>query len=79
MGGDGTTGAAQAVPPQPPRCFSFPYPPYPIQQQFMEALYQTLEEGQIGLFESPTGAWSLPRMACGRVLQPLSGQGADSI
>lgn len=33
----------------------FPYNPYPIQQGFMEALYETLENGDVGLFESPTG------------------------
>jgi hypothetical protein len=36
----------------------FPYTPYPIQQAFMAELYSTIEEGKVGLFESPTGrAW----------------------
>ena len=35
---------------------AFPYEPYPIQQDFMQALYETIDNGQIGLFESPTGA-----------------------
>ncbi|KAG9337298.1 hypothetical protein JZ751_028866 [Albula glossodonta] len=35
--------------------FPFPYKPYSIQEQFMEALYRTLDEGKIGIFESPTG------------------------
>lgn len=33
----------------------FPFPPYPIQQDLMEALYSLLQKGGIGLFESPTG------------------------
>jgi Rad3-related DNA helicase len=36
---------------------AFPYPPYDIQQQFMINVVETLENRQIGLFESPTGAW----------------------
>lgn len=35
---------------------AFPYEPYPIQRDFMQALYETIDAGQIGLFESPTGA-----------------------
>lgn len=35
---------------------AFPYPPYHIQQQFMINVVDTLENRQIGLFESPTGA-----------------------
>ena len=33
----------------------FPFQPYAIQQQLMEALYELLQKGGIGLFESPTG------------------------
>lgn len=35
--------------------FPFPFQPYDIQQQFMQALYSTLEQGKVGIFESPTG------------------------
>ncbi len=35
--------------------FPFPYQPYNIQEQFMQALYSTLDQGKIGIFESPTG------------------------
>lgn len=35
--------------------FPFPFQPYPIQEQFMEALYATLDQGKVGIFESPTG------------------------
>ena len=34
---------------------AFPYQPYGIQQDFMQALYKTLTIGGVGLFESPTG------------------------
>lgn len=49
-----------------PRAFpAFPYEPYPIQQDFMQALYDTIDKGQIGLFESPTGAaWSVTLLVC---------------
>lgn len=35
--------------------FPFPYKPYDIQEQFMRALYRTLDQGKVGIFESPTG------------------------
>lgn len=36
--------------------FPFPYEkPYDIQLDFMKALYKTLEEKKVGIFESPTG------------------------
>lgn len=35
--------------------FPFPYQPYHIQDQFMQALYRALEHGKVGIFESPTG------------------------
>lgn len=38
-----------------PGRFPFPYTPYRIQEQFMEALYGALEAGRVGIFESPTG------------------------
>ncbi len=51
---DGPKGGG--CPSKPAQHFgAFPYPPYSIQQQFMAELYQTLERGEIGLFESPTG------------------------
>jgi hypothetical protein len=41
---------------------AFPYPPYEIQQQLMINVYEALQNKQIGLFESPTGA--IPRSTC---------------
>ncbi|KAG9646486.1 ATP-dependent RNA helicase CHL1, partial [Aureobasidium melanogenum] len=35
--------------------FYHPYEPYDIQLQFMRALYDCIEQGKIGIFESPTG------------------------
>ena len=39
----------------PPEEFPFPFSAYGIQKDFMRELYGTLEDGKIGLFESPTG------------------------
>ncbi|NWV26743.1 DDX11 helicase, partial [Origma solitaria] len=38
--------------------FPFPYTPYRIQEQFMQALYEALQAGRVGIFESPTGTVS---------------------
>lgn len=35
--------------------FSFPFEPYDIQKAFMQQLYDCLETGKLGIFESPTG------------------------
>jgi len=35
--------------------FYHPFEPYEIQQQFMRALYDCIENGNVGIFESPTG------------------------
>lgn len=40
---------------QPPEHFPFPYTPYAIQEDFMRQLFQVLEGGGLGIFESPTG------------------------
>lgn len=41
--------------------FPFPFTPYSIQKDFMAELYQVLEAGKIGIFESPTGTVSINR------------------
>lgn len=38
-----------------PDSFQFPFQPYDIQNGFMRGLYSVLENGKIGIFESPTG------------------------
>lgn len=43
--------------------FPFPFTPYSIQKDFMAELYQVLEAGKIGIFESPTGTVSMNRRA----------------
>lgn len=48
--GPGGSDGAQAFP--------FPFAPYPIQQQLMQAIFDAIEERKIGIFESPTGTVS---------------------
>ncbi|XP_037370456.1 ATP-dependent DNA helicase DDX11 [Talpa occidentalis] len=45
--------------------FPFPFTPYSIQKDFMTALYQVLETGKIGIFESPTGTGKSLSIICG--------------
>uniref|UniRef100_A0A8C2WE63 DEAD/H (Asp-Glu-Ala-Asp/His) box helicase 11 n=1 Tax=Cyclopterus lumpus TaxID=8103 RepID=A0A8C2WE63_CYCLU len=45
--------------------FPFPYQPYDIQEQFMQALYKTLDQGKVGIFESPTGTGKSLSLICG--------------
>lgn len=45
--------------------FSHPYQPYDIQLQFMTELYQCIEKGQVGIFESPTGTGKSLSLICG--------------
>ncbi|XP_068458600.1 ATP-dependent DNA helicase DDX11 isoform X2 [Clinocottus analis] len=45
--------------------FPFPYQPYDIQEQFMQALYKVLDQGKVGIFESPTGTGKSLSLICG--------------
>ncbi|XP_033171454.1 ATP-dependent DNA helicase DDX11 [Drosophila mauritiana] len=45
--------------------FGFPYSPYEIQEQLMQELFQVLERGQVGIFESPTGTGKSLTLTCG--------------
>ncbi|KAF1985456.1 ATP-dependent RNA helicase-like protein chl1 [Aulographum hederae CBS 113979] len=47
------------------RVFHHPYTPYDIQLQFMSALYSCIEDGKIGIFESPTGTGKSLSLICG--------------
>ena len=40
--------------------FHHPYTPYAIQETFMSTVYQVLEDGKVGILESPTGTVSDP-------------------
>ncbi|CAK4031720.1 ATP-dependent RNA helicase chl1 [Lecanosticta acicola] len=45
--------------------FHHPFEPYEIQQQFMEAVYNCIEDGKVGIFESPTGTGKSLSLICG--------------
>ncbi|XP_057692593.1 ATP-dependent DNA helicase DDX11 [Corythoichthys intestinalis] len=45
--------------------FPFPYQPYTIQEDFMRSLYNVLDQGKIGIFESPTGTGKSLSLICG--------------
>lgn len=45
--------------------FGFPYEPYDIQKKLMQDLFQVLESGEVGIFESPTGTGKSLTLTCG--------------
>lgn len=45
--------------------FHHPFQPYDIQQQFMQAVYDCIEDGKVGIFESPTGTGKSLSLICG--------------
>lgn len=47
------------------RDFHHPFQPYAIQQQFMEGVYDCIEQGKVGIFESPTGTGKSLSLICG--------------
>ena len=47
------------------RDFHHPYQPYDIQTEFMNAVYDCLEDGKVGIFESPTGTGKSLSLICG--------------
>ncbi|XP_071951363.1 ATP-dependent DNA helicase DDX11-like [Antedon mediterranea] len=51
----------------PSRDFLFPFTPYNIQKEFMSHLYLALDEGKIGIFESPTGTGKSLSLICGAI------------
>lgn len=44
--------------------FHHPYEPYNIQLEFMQKLYQCIEDGNVGVFESPTGTGKSLSLIC---------------
>ncbi|KAH5734280.1 hypothetical protein HBI17_203830 [Parastagonospora nodorum] len=47
------------------RNFHHPYEPYDIQNDFMNAVYDCLDAGKVGIFESPTGTGKSLSLICG--------------
>ena len=45
--------------------FGHPYVPYDIQLGFMTSLYDCIEDGKVGIFESPTGTGKSLSLICG--------------
>jgi chromosome transmission fidelity protein 1 len=45
--------------------FCHPFQPYDIQLQFMKDLYAAIEDGNVGIFESPTGTGKSLSLICG--------------
>lgn len=56
---------ADPMTPSTRRDFHHPYRPYEIQYEFMTALYECIERGHIGIFESPTGTGKSLSLICG--------------
>ncbi|KAH1026433.1 hypothetical protein HUJ05_000103 [Dendroctonus ponderosae] len=50
-----------------PEEFPFPFAPYDIQLEFMQKLYKVLDQGQLGIFESPTGTGKSLSIICGAI------------
>jgi hypothetical protein len=48
--------------------FHHPYTPYDIQETFMGTVYQVLEDGKVGILESPTGTVSPTSPSRDRIL-----------
>jgi chromosome transmission fidelity protein 1 len=44
--------------------FCHPYQPYDIQSSFMTNLYRCIEDGNVGIFESPTGTGKSLSLIC---------------
>jgi hypothetical protein len=57
--GDGIAHGPDSHVTSSPKNFHHPYTPYAIQETFMSTVYQVLEEGKVGILESPTGTVSL--------------------
>ncbi len=53
-----TAVTEELLEPPPDEEFRFPFTPYPIQKDFMKALFTALEGRKLGIFESPTGTVS---------------------
>ena len=54
--------------------YGFPFPPYELQLAFMDNLYKCLDEGGVGVFESPTGTGKSLSLICGALRWQLDQQ-----
>ena len=61
----------------PPEEFQFPFPPYDIQKDFMKELYNCLQAGKLGIFESPTGTGKSLSLICGSLTWFLESERAN--
>ena len=62
---------------RPSHPYEFPFPPYALQLSFMDALYRCLDEGGVGVFESPTGTGKSLSLICGALRWLLDQQAKD--
>lgn len=76
---DGPPSFIRTLPLKPPDTFDFPFPPYPIQLQFMNQLFNVIETGGIGIFESPTGTGKSLSLMCGTLRWLLDHESAERI
>lgn len=60
IGDSGDTSSVSGSNVNAPPAIPFPFEPYEVQTQLMRKIYDTLENGRIGVFESPTGTVSWP-------------------
>lgn len=58
------TGGAGAGSPNGAEDFCFPFTPYAVQVELMNSVYGCLNEGQVGIFESPTGTGKSMSLIC---------------
>ena len=61
----------------PPEEFQFPFSPYEIQKDFMRELFHCLQDGKLGIFESPTGTGKSLSLICGSLTWFLESEKAN--
>ena len=63
----------------PPEQFRFPFEPYDIQKDFMRELFNCLQSGKLGIFESPTGTGKSLSLICGSLTWFLESEKANKV
>ena len=63
----------------PPEEFQFPFEPYDIQKDFMTELFNCLQAGKLGIFESPTGTGKSLSLICGSLTWFLESEKANKV